>query len=294
MTIDVMLPAYGNVDLLRRAISSVVEQRSTDWRLVVVDDASPGTDLTDLVTSFGDERIEYVRNPANLGINGNFRRCAELVHAPVAVIMGADDEMLPNHLTLVADAMTAHPDAAVVEVGVTVIDEDGRETRPLADRVKGWIAPSVDARTVLGGEPLAASLLRGNWTYFPSLAWNTTWLRRIGFRPGLEVALDLVLLLDIVAAGGSMVLDPTPAFRYRRHRASYSSVSAADGARFDEEAAVYRGAADAFTALGWPTAARAARRHLLSRAHAAMRVPAAIRAGDRSGSLRLSRFALGR
>ena len=37
--------------------------------------------------------------------------------------MGADDIMLPNYLQVVADGFAAVPDAAVMEVGVNVIDE---------------------------------------------------------------------------------------------------------------------------------------------------------------------------
>ena len=45
--------------------------------------------------------------------------------------------------------------------------------RGLADRVKRHVyAPRGPGETVLYGEPLATSLLRGNWLYFPSLAWR--------------------------------------------------------------------------------------------------------------------------
>ena len=46
---------------------------------------------------------------------------------------------------------------------------------------------------------------------------------------------DLALLLDVVAAGGSMVLGDETVFLYRRHPGSDSALRAATGTRFDEE-----------------------------------------------------------
>ncbi|MDG3009334.1 glycosyltransferase family 2 protein [Rhodococcus sp. D2-41] len=290
MVIDVMLPYYGDVALLQQAVRSVQAQRHEDWRLVVVDDRYPDPEPARWFAQLSDPRIHYLRNETNLGVNGNFRRCLELVQAPAFVMLGSDDVMLPNHLEVVAAAFAAHPGAAVVETGVEVIDEHGAVVRPLGDRVKSWLAPRTDpaaARVVLGGEALAASLLRGNWTYFPSLAFDTEAATAIGFRQCLEVVLDLALLLDLIAAGGQMVLDPAVSFRYRRHSASVSSVRAVDGRRFEEERAFFAGEAAANRDRGWPRAARAARAHLTSRLNALAMVPAALRERDRSAGATL-------
>lgn len=281
MAIDVMLPYYGDVDHFTKAVDSVLAQTYTDFRLVVVDDGYPDPEPARYMGEIcaRDPRVTYERNETNLGANGNYRKCLGMVTAPIVVVMGADDVMLPNYLQVVADGFAAVPDAAVMEVGVAVIDEHGRSVRPLSDTVKSLTTPKADGRTVLHGEKLMTSLMHGNWTYFPSLAWSAEWVTRIGFREGLDVVQDLALLVDCVTAGGSMVYDPTLAFLYRRHSASDSSVRALDGRRFDEEARFFAGEADAFAARGWTNAERAARLHLTSRLNALSLLPTAAKSG---------------
>jgi hypothetical protein len=177
----------------------------------------------------------------------------------------------------------------MAQCGVAVIDEHGRQVRPLGDRVKAWSAPKVKAPTLLSGEELATSVLRANWTYFPSLAWRTESVRRIGFREGLHVTQDLALILDTIRASGGLVLDPTLAFLYRRHSQSDSSVKALDGRRFDEERALFAAEAADFEARGWDRAARAARRHLTSRINALSLVPTAAKSGNVAALPKLGR-----
>lgn len=283
MSIDVMLPYYGDVDHFKKAVDSVLSQSYQDFQLFVVDDGYPDPEPARYMRECTDRdrRVHYDKNAENLGANGNYRKCLSMVTAPIVVVMGADDIMLPNYLQTVADGFAAQPDAAVFECGVAVIDEHGAPARSLADSVKAISSPLSGAvgRKVLGGEDLVVSLMHGNWTYFPSLAWNAEWIGRIGFREGLDVVQDLALLVDVISAGGMMVIDPTLAFLYRRHSASDSAVRALDGRRFAEEARFFNGEAEAFAERGWKRAARAARMHWTSRLNAASLLPAALRAG---------------
>lgn len=279
LQIDVALPYYGDVDLMKQAVRCVLNQEYQHWRLLVVDDGFPEPEPSSWFGGIDDPRVHYQRNTTNLGANANYRKCLTLVEAPVVVVFGADDLMLPNFLETIVKSFAAYPQSSVVQVGVQVVDDRNQVVRPLADRVKALYAPKVTGPTLMSGEALAVSLLRGNWTYFPSLAWKTKTITGIGFREGLNVTQDLALLLDTVRNGGSMVLDPTPAFLYRRHPASDSSVKALDGRRFDEERELFRVEAAKFTTLGWTSAARAARLHLTSRLNALSLLPTALSSG---------------
>ncbi|MFN3601027.1 MAG: glycosyltransferase family 2 protein [Dietzia sp.] len=281
MAIDVMLPYYGDVGHFTKAVDSVLSQSYRDFRLVVVDDGYPDPEPARYMGEITarDERVTYQKNETTLGVNANYRKCLGLVTAPIVVVMGADDIMLSNYLQVVANGFAAVPDAAVMEVGVNVIDEHGAPVRQFSDTVRSFTSPKADGRTVLHGEKLITSLMHGNWTYSPSLAWNSEWIRRIGIREGLDAVQDLALLVDVITGGGHMVYDPTLAFLNRRHSASDSAVRSFDGRRFDEEARFFAGEADAFAARGWKSAERAARLHLTSRFDALSMLPAAARAG---------------
>lgn len=290
MTIDVMLPYYGDPDLMKLAARSVMGQQYEDWRLVVLDDGYPSPEPEEWFAAIDDPRVSYSKNGVNLGANGNYREALKLVRAaPIVVIMGADDVMLPNYLQTVVNAFDAYPDAAVVQPGVQVIDENGRACQPLVDLVKKAYAPRGKERLVLHGERLATSLARADWAYFPSLAWRSDVIVRIGFAEDLDVVQDLALLLDIAAENGAMVVDPELAFLYRRHSASDSSVRALDGRRFDEERAFFYAQADRFAALGWTSAARAARFHTTSRLNAASLVARSLLNGKTESLPRLAR-----
>lgn len=292
--IDVALPYYGDIALMKTAVRSVLGQQFSDWRLVVVDDGFPDPEPDRwFAEDIDDERVTYQRNPTNLGANGNYRKCLDLVTAPIVVVMGADDVMLPNFLQVAADALAAFEAASVVQCGVAVIDGYGRLVRPLGDLVKDHYAPSVRTATMLAGEELATSVLRANWTYFPSLAWRTAAMRRIGFREGLHVTQDLALILDTARAGGGLVVDPTLAFLYRRHLQSDSSIRALDGRRFDEERALFAAEAADFADRGWPKAARAARWHTTSRINALTLLPTAMKTGGLSALPKLGKHIVG-
>ncbi len=289
LTVDVMLPYYGDVDQMKLAAESVLTQSYPHWRLIVIDDGYPDPEPSRWFGAMTDPRVTYMRNEQNLGANGNYRKAVDLVTSEWFVMMGADDVMGSDYLeTVVAAIGRISEDASVdiVQPGVTVIDENGTVVLPLADRVKTMLSLKPAAGgMVASGETLAASLLRANWAYFPSLAWRTETVRKIGFRQGLDVVQDLALILDIIASGGKMIVFPEKVFSYRRHSQSDSSVRALDGRRFDEERRFFAGEADRFREMGWTKAARAARSHITSRLNAASLLPKAMTKGGSPSAL---------
>ncbi len=278
--IDILLPFYGSPQLLYAAVRSVLDQTSPDFRLVVVDDCYPDPEVGRWFNTLEDSRVEYHRNPTNRGVNENFTRVLSLARADHVVFMGCDDLLEPGYVAAVSAALELYPDAAVVSPGTQVIDAYGRPTEPLVDRVKRLLKPRVEALTCLSGEDALVSLLRGNWTYFPSLCWRHDLVASVGFRPDYGVVLDLGLLLDVLAGGGDLLLLPGTHFRYRRHANSESSLQTVTRTRFDEERHLFERCATELKDRGLHRAARAARVHLTSRLHAAALVPTAVKKRD--------------
>lgn len=290
----ILLPFWGRFDHFRIAVESVLAQTDENWRLTVVDDVYPDLAPGEWLQSLGDARIEYVRNPVNLGVSKNYLACVDRMQGEYSMLLGCDDRLLPGFLARVRQLIAEHPGVAIVQPGAEVIDADGTVVRPLVDRMKGMLRPRTDGPLVLQGERLAHSLLRGNWTYFPSLVWRVDLLRRYGFDPDLDVVQDLIMLLDITADGGVMVLDDDVQFQYRRHGSSVSSATAVDGSRFRQERTLFDAQRERFAALGWRRAASAARWHWFSRFNAVTRLPAAIAQRNGAGVRALTAHALGR
>jgi len=289
--IDVLLPFYGDPDLMRLAVRSVLAQRSRDFRLVVVDDGYPDPTVAAWFKELGDGRVEYHRNSTNLGANQNYVRALGLATAENVVVMGADDVMLPHYLETVREALTRFPEAALVQCGVEVIDGNGKVVLPIVDRLKRRLTPHPRDVALLRGEDLMVSLLHGNWTYFPSLCWRTEVVRSIGFRPDFHVVQDLGLLMDVLLEGGALALHPAVAFRYRRHAGSDSAMKTVGGSRFEEERRYFGTIAAELDRRGLRRAARAARGHVTSRLHAVALLPVAARNRDHPAVARLLRHA---
>jgi glycosyltransferase involved in cell wall biosynthesis len=293
VTIDIMMPFYGRIDHFKLAVESVLAQSSDDWRLVILDDVYPDESAGRWAQAIDDPRVTYLRNETNLRPSGNYRKAVSLMQTEFAVVMGCDDVMHTRYVERVAELIDQFPGADVIQPGVQVIDDDGGVHRPLADRVKAVYRPRGSGPRVLAGEEFAVSLLRGNWTYFPSLCWRVSELRRHEFRLDLDVVQDLAMLIDIAAAGGSLVVDDDVVFSYRRHAGSVSAKTGPDGSKFAQERTLFGEADRALSARGWHRAARAARVHLSSRLNALNEVPKAIRAGSLDGGKALARHVFG-
>ncbi|GAA1723366.1 glycosyltransferase family 2 protein [Aeromicrobium alkaliterrae] len=293
MTIDIMMPFYGRIDHFQEAVRSVLAQDDDRWRLVIVDDVYPDLAPGEWAQAIDDPRVEYHRNEVNLRPSLNYRKCVSMMQTEFAVIMGCDDRMLPGFVRRAHELVEQHPGAALLQPGVQVIADGGEVHLPTADRVKGWYRPDTDGPVELGGDVLARSLLRANWTYFPSLCWRVSELQQREFRADLDVVQDLAMILDIVIAGGTLVLDDEVVFEYRRHAGSVSAVTGPDGTKFAQERVLFAEMRDAMRDHGWNRASRAARWHSTSRLNALSEVPSAVRLRDRDGLRSLLRHAFG-
>lgn len=287
-----MMPFYGRFDHFRVAVHSVLEQSDPDWRLTVIDDVYPDPEPGRWVQTIDDPRVTYLRNETNLRPSRNYNKAVGLASTEFMVLMGCDDAMRPGYVARAHELIARFPDATIIQPGVAVIDEHGEPSHPLPDRAKALLRFGGTGPREFSGERLATSLLRGNWTYFPSLIWRTEALRRGEFRTDLDVVQDLAKLLELTVAGGTLVLDDQVVFDYRRHSTSVSAVTGPDGSKFVQERTLFDEAASTADRIGWPRAARVARSHVWSRLHALTELPRAIRHGNAAGVRTLRRHVL--
>lgn len=66
--VSVVIPTYERDDILPRALDSVLEQTFADLEVLVVDDNSQD-DTSEIIDSYSDNRLEYIRHSENLGAN---------------------------------------------------------------------------------------------------------------------------------------------------------------------------------------------------------------------------------
>ena len=95
--VSVIITTYNRAHLVGKAIKSVLNQTFQDFELIVVDDGS--TDNTEeVINSFNDTRIRYIRHKINKG--GNAARNTGLRNSKGEYIafLDSDDEWLPEKL----------------------------------------------------------------------------------------------------------------------------------------------------------------------------------------------------
>ena len=281
-SIDIALPFYGDVGYLKLTVNSILAQTDQDWRLLVSDDGYPDPEVETWFKSLADSRIHYSRNAINLGANGNFQKCLDLVTADYFVVMGADDVMHPEYVSAMRRHLEKQIDVSIIQPQVRIIDGNGVVFNPLADRIKSRIRLPLGRHS---GESICTSLMVGNWLYFPSVLWRTAEVKANGFREGLNVAQDLGLAIDVLKQGGTLLVSDELLLDYRRHAGGDSTVRALSGSRFVEERAFFNQLAKEFELLNWKKASRAARVHVTSRLNAASLLLSSVR--NRQGTREL-------
>ena len=61
VTVDILLPFYGDVSMMKEAVRSVLRQSNPDWRLIVVDDGYPDDSIPGWFEDLGDPRVKIGR-----------------------------------------------------------------------------------------------------------------------------------------------------------------------------------------------------------------------------------------
>jgi len=160
VTVDVLLPYYGDVAMMKQAVESVLGQTSSDWTLTIIDDGYPDQSLPDYFGTLAarDPRITYVHNEHNLGANGTSwlnTYTRSLIQPPVAQTLAAPGAVTINtpttgyaEITLQANATSSVISGGQVNGAVLTItwiqDATGGRTYvwPTNCKFAGGVAPS--------------------------------------------------------------------------------------------------------------------------------------------------------
>jgi glycosyltransferase involved in cell wall biosynthesis len=96
---SVCIPTYNRASLLSQAIESVLAQDFTDFELIVCDNAS--TDNTEeIVKSYEDARIRYIKYADLVSMYANHNRCIDLARADWVVFLHSDDLLESNSCSI--------------------------------------------------------------------------------------------------------------------------------------------------------------------------------------------------
>jgi glycosyltransferase involved in cell wall biosynthesis len=134
--VTIGLPVYNNERHLQQSIESLLSQTFRDFGLVISDNAS--TDGTASICekyARQDSRIEYHRNPENIGLYPNFNRVFALSNSKYFKWATGDDMSAPEMLADAVEILEADPSVVICYPRTVIIDGEGREQRRYDDKL---------------------------------------------------------------------------------------------------------------------------------------------------------------
>jgi glycosyltransferase involved in cell wall biosynthesis len=129
MKVSIILPTYNGSKWIERAIRSILAQSFSGFELFVIDDGS--TDNTEKIVSelkIKDNRIIYLRNDQNLGIQKSLNRGLKEASGEYIARIDDDDEWIDqDKLKKQLEFLEANKNHVLVGTGVVMVNETGKE-----------------------------------------------------------------------------------------------------------------------------------------------------------------------
>lgn len=110
--ITVVIPLYNKAAYVLKAVESVREQTYSDWKLLIINDASTDDSMTILEPTLADRRIRCLTLRHNIGLTHVLNYALTQIDTPYFVQLDADDWLDPVALEKQIGAVAADPEIA--------------------------------------------------------------------------------------------------------------------------------------------------------------------------------------
>lgn len=107
--VSVIIPTYNRKDLLRRAISSVVEQTYNNIEIIIIDDDSDEP-IRDVVSSFNIDDLHLIEHDENKGGSAARNTGIARANGEYLAFLDSDDEWLPEKIEAQVQCFNKAPD----------------------------------------------------------------------------------------------------------------------------------------------------------------------------------------
>ena len=105
---SVVVPSFNRLNILPRAVASVLAQDERDFELIIVDDSTDGT--REWFATLTDPRIKIILPPQRRGVSAARNLGIAAAQAPIVAFLDSDDSYLPQRLSQALDALDREPD----------------------------------------------------------------------------------------------------------------------------------------------------------------------------------------
>jgi glycosyltransferase involved in cell wall biosynthesis len=124
MKVSVVIPTYNRAYIIRDALESALAQTHKDYEIIIVDDGS--TDNTrELVESYGNAKIRYVRHEQNRGCSAACNTGIAEARGELVGFLDSDDCWKPDYLERQVGFFLRHPQVSAVFTDVEIVGDRG-------------------------------------------------------------------------------------------------------------------------------------------------------------------------
>jgi glycosyltransferase involved in cell wall biosynthesis len=159
--VSFVIPCYNLAHLLSDCVNSILAQSYGDFEVLILDDCSPDQ-TPEVAQSFGDARVQHVRNVENLGHLRNYNKGIALSRGKYVWLISADDALRrPYALECYVQVMEEHPEVGYVFSPAMRL-QDGQETETVSWSMHG------DYDAIFKGHSFLKKLVLGNCVAAPA------------------------------------------------------------------------------------------------------------------------------
>jgi glycosyltransferase involved in cell wall biosynthesis len=229
-SVFIFIPLYNAEKYIHLTIESVLQQTYSHWKLYILDDCSTDNSF-EIAKKYEtiDNRIQVERNPANLGMMGNWNRGVSLCDLDFFVKLDADDIWHAEFLEKSIKILEEKPNVGMVFTKYVNIDDNGNliahSEITLPDFAKN--TPFSCVPLVAQGEKkmLSYSILRQGLSITRKDVFNKVGAYRYLITPQTQASVDTEFYFRVGCHYDLYCIDET-LYYYRIHEASISNTDA--------------------------------------------------------------------
>ena len=96
--VTIAIPTFNRANMLKKAISSALNQSFEKLEVLIVDNAS-SDETQKTVSNINDSRVRYIKNSSNIGLSANWQKCVHHASGDYLLMLSDDDILMPNAIS---------------------------------------------------------------------------------------------------------------------------------------------------------------------------------------------------
>ncbi|MEZ2301880.1 MAG: glycosyltransferase family 2 protein [Microcoleus sp.] len=224
---SVMIPTYNCASYLRQTLASVLAQDpgSDVMQIAVVDDHSTQDDPAAVVEELGRGRVEFYRQPHNVGIVKNFKTTLELSRGKLIHQLHGDDLVRDGFYQKMQTAFIKNPEIGAAFCRHIIMDEHSHwQHISVLEQQESGVLPNSWLELIAGFQRIQT----------PSIVVRREVYEKLGgFDHRLTMSEDWEMWVRI-AANYPIGYEVEPLAMYRKHSNSISNINNKNGKHFQQ------------------------------------------------------------